>query len=156
VDILLGDDTRILLYCLLYDQMGSTYCSDLVTILDGIQRIYSRDTRYQKVMQVIIRKLSINNFCLIDPSNDWLEGRAVNTDTNEIIYYNGDYGDPRPKYVKRLIAERHEIGFVQLRDQTIKEIKDAVPNILEVIKKDGGVCTLQNEKKNGKYIITLP
>lgn len=113
-------------------------------------------------MKVVLVQISPTEFCLIDPSNDWKEGPALDTRTNEIVYYNGDYGEERPAFIKRLIAEPKDIEAVQWIDDTstkpyvIKKIKAryVIDDLIRTITTRNGVC-IAEKQVNGKYTITL-
>lgn len=111
-------------------------------------------------MKVQIISLPNNQFCLIDPSDDWREGYAVDLKKKEIIYYNGDYGQTRPTEIKKLVAEPHEIGWVSISDSAgniaTANFKDCRSMVMDTITKHNGVCELEEKKIQGKHVITLP
>lgn len=95
--------------------------------------------------------ISTDNIC-------WLEGNAIDLRSNELIYYNGDYNDERPEYIKKVLAEPYEIGWVRhLTDGSpfVSKFEDVLLLIVPIIRMSNGNCFLEDEKIEGKYVIKL-
>ncbi len=102
--------------------------------------------------------LSTGKYCLISTDDNWLEGNAIDLRNNELIYYNGDYGDEKPEYIKKVIAEPYEIGWVRHPtngSSFVSKLEDVLLLIVPIIQMSNGNCFLENEKIEGKYVIKL-
>lgn len=103
--------------------------------------------------------LSNGDYCLISLNNDWREGNAIDLRTNVLIYYNGDYGMKRPEYIKKVLAQSNEIGWVRHLTENssfVSKIEEVFILIIPHIKMNNGNCFIEDNKIEGKYVIKLP
>jgi hypothetical protein len=97
-----------------------------------------------------------SSYCLISTEYDWKEGNAINLLNNELIYYNGDYGDKRSPYIKRVIAQLNEIGWVRRGDENyVAKFEDMLIIVVQELKHANGNCFVEENKIEGKYVIKL-
>lgn len=89
-----------------------------------------------------------------DEDSEWYEGAALDTTKREMIYYNGDYGESRPENIKRLLAEPHDTLYVRM-GQSLEKINIVTGYVQDTIEESGGLCTIENLKFNGSYVIKL-
>lgn len=98
-----------------------------------------------------------SGYWLISTDDDWKEGNAIDLRNNELIYYNGDYGEKRSPYIKRVIAEPNEIGWVRRGDENfVAKFEDMFILVIQELKYANGRCLVEKNKIEGKYVIKLP
>lgn len=102
--------------------------------------------------------LAHSTYCLISTENDWDEGNALDMRTKEIIYYNGDYGEERPEYIKQVVALSNEIGWVRhVTDGRpfVSKFDEVLYYVIPVLELRNGNCFVEENKIDNKFIINI-
>lgn len=103
--------------------------------------------------------LNSGRYCAISTDENWIEGDAIDLQTNELIYYNGNYGEARPAHIKKVLAFPYQIGWVRHLTEGspfVAKIEDVMLLIAPMIQMNNGNCFLEENKIEGKYVIKLP
>lgn len=106
--------------------------------------------RGKKQMLKPVKLISLGNakYCLVSPTDEWKEGKAFDTAKQEIIYYNGDYGETRPSHIMKVVAEHNEIGWVRhlmKNSPFVSKFEDVLFHVNTVLEFNNGNCFVECE-----------